>query len=205
MEAAPVMAAAAEKTAENQNIQKLVLTVVSDKTGYPTDMIDVEMELETDLGIDSIKRVEILSDINKELGEIFTAEDVASLSTKGSISGIVEYLESIAAAAPVNTAPAAAAAVETAAPAVVGGTASAVNVEKVVLEAISDKTGYPTDMIDVEMELETDLGIDSIKRVEIFSAVIETLGCNLSADEIGELSGLPDIQSITKYLAEKMG
>ena len=205
MEAAPVVAAAAEKTAENQNIQKLVLTVVSDKTGYPTDMIDVEMELETDLGIDSIKRVDILSDINKELGEIFTAEDVASLSTKGSISGIVEYLESIAAAAPVNTAPAAAAAVETAAPAVVGGTASAVNVEKVVLEAISDKTGYPTDMIDVEMELETDLGIDSIKRVEIFSAVIETLGCNLSADEIGELSGLPDIQSITKYLAEKMG
>ena len=40
---------------------------------------------------------------------------------------------------------------------------------------ISDKTGYPSDMIDVDMDLEADLGIDSIKRIEIAAAMFEAL------------------------------
>lgn len=193
---------ATEAKKNDRNISELVLSVVSDKTGYPTDMIDADMELETDLGIDSIKRVEILSEVNKKMGDIFTAEDVTNLSTKGTISGIVEYLESIASDAPVVVEQIVAAEV----PAVVSTekTGSASEVEKVVLESISDKTGYPTDMIDVEMELETDLGIDSIKRVEIFSAVFTTLQCSLTPDEVGELSSLGDIKSIVAYLAEKI-
>jgi hypothetical protein len=35
--------------------------IVAEKTGYPEDSIDATMDLESDLGIDSIKRVEILS------------------------------------------------------------------------------------------------------------------------------------------------
>lgn len=202
-QAAPVVTApvAVEASKNKKNIHELVMTVISDKTGYPTDMIETDMEMETDLGIDSIKRVEILSDINKELGDIFTAEDVTNLSTKGTIGEIEEYLESIADNAPVAEE---AAAVVTAASDNKGEAASTAAIEKIVLDAISDKTGYPTDMIDVGMELETDLGIDSIKRVEIFSAVIENLGCDLSPDEIGELSGLADIKGITEYLAAKI-
>lgn len=196
VEAAP--AAATKKN--DRNIFELVLNVVSDKTGYPTDMIDADMELETDLGIDSIKRVEILSDINKKMGDLFTAEDVTSLSTKGTIRGIVEYLESIGG----DMVTAASAAVDAEAPAEKAGGSSGAAIEKVVLECISDKTGYPTDMIDVGMELETDLGIDSIKRVEIFSAVFSALDCSLTPDEVGELSGLSDIQSIVAYLTEKI-
>ena len=178
----------------------LVLSVVSDKTGYPTDMIDTDMELETDLGIDSIKRVEILSEINKKMGEIFTADDVASLSTKGSIREIADYLASIGgASADVAEADVTEAPIEEK-----GNASSEAAIEKVVLESISDKTGYPTDMIDVTMELETDLGIDSIKRVEIFSAVFTTLNCTLSPDEVGEMSALSDIQSIVRYLATKI-
>ncbi len=179
--------------AVSEDMETLVLAVVSDKTGYPTDMIDGDMELESDLGIDSIKRVEILSDINKKLGNIFTADDVTGLSGKGSIGEIVEYLASITGSAPA-TAPQQ--------PAERGASGTAI--EKVVLECISDKTGYPTDMIDVTMELESDLGIDSIKRVEIFSAVFTELKCSLTADEVSELAAQTDIQSIVAYLAEKI-
>ncbi|MCV6967265.1 hypothetical protein H7J50_26185, partial [Mycobacterium intermedium] len=35
-----------------------MLAVVSEKTGYPVEMLDLSMALESDLGIDSIKRVE---------------------------------------------------------------------------------------------------------------------------------------------------
>ena len=73
-----------------------------------------------------------------------------------------------------------------------------------VLEVVSDKTGYPTDMIDGDMELESDLGIDSIKRVEIFAALFSALDCSLTPDEMGELSDLTDIQSVVAYLAKKI-
>ena len=47
---------------------------VADKTGYPADMLGMEMHLEADLGIDSIKRVEILS----TAGNLTRLQSVAS-------------------------------------------------------------------------------------------------------------------------------
>ncbi len=44
-----------------------------------------------------------------------------------------------------------------------------------LIELVSDRTGYPTDMIEIDMDLEADLGIDSIKRIEIFSALFEKM------------------------------
>ena len=41
--------------------------------------------------------------------------------------------------------------------------------------AVSEKTGYPPESLDPDMDLEADLGIDSIKRVEILSAIQEKL------------------------------
>ena len=46
---------------------------------------------------------------------------------------------------------------------------------RVLLEIVADKTGYPADMLELDMRLDTDLGIDSIKRVEIFSAIQDRL------------------------------
>ncbi len=45
----------------------------------------------------------------------------------------------------------------------------------VLLEVIAEKTGYPTEMLELDMALDADLGIDSIKRVEILSALQERL------------------------------
>ena len=118
---------------------------------------------------------------------------------------IVEYLESIAGDVTADAPAVQDVVVEVSEDSVENkSNASKGNIEKVVLESISDKTGYPTDMIDIEMELETDLGIDSIKRVEIFSAVFTTLDCSLTPDEIAEMSALSDIQSIVAYLSEKI-
>jgi acyl carrier protein len=51
------------------------------------------------------------------------------------------------------------------------------------------------------MELEADLGIDSIKRVEIFADVIRQLGINLTAEQTEELSGLSTVEAIQNYLS----
>jgi acyl transferase domain-containing protein/NADP-dependent 3-hydroxy acid dehydrogenase YdfG len=59
-------------------------------------------------------------------------------------------------------------------------------ISNMLVEIVSDKTGYPTDMIDSDMDLESDLGIDSIKRIEIFAALFERLWGKDSDDGIDE-------------------
>jgi acyl carrier protein len=39
-----------------------------------------------------------------------------------------------------------------------------------LLELVSERTGYPTEVLGLEQDMEADLGIDSIKRVEILGA-----------------------------------
>ena len=62
VETVPAEAAATASFAKAQrDLQAELLQIVSDRTGYPKDMLDLDLNIEADLGIDSIKRVEILS------------------------------------------------------------------------------------------------------------------------------------------------
>jgi polyketide-type polyunsaturated fatty acid synthase PfaA len=54
---------------------------------------------------------------------------------------------------------------------VAGESTPADTVSKTLFEVISELTGYPADMLNLDMDIESDLGIDSIKRVEILSAM----------------------------------
>jgi acyl transferase domain-containing protein len=51
-----------------------VLDVISQQTGYPTDMIDPTLDLEADLSIDSIKRTEIAGTLVTRLGAAATSD-----------------------------------------------------------------------------------------------------------------------------------
>ncbi|MGW4910945.1 SDR family NAD(P)-dependent oxidoreductase [Streptomyces sp. NPDC004270] len=61
--AAPAVAAAAET-----DVERVVLEIISERTGYPVDMIEPDLDLEADLSIDSIKRAEIAGELAKRLG-----------------------------------------------------------------------------------------------------------------------------------------
>lgn len=66
-----------------------MLTIVSEKTGYPEDVIELDMDIEADLGIDSIKRVEILGamlETHPELPSV-NPEDLSELQTLAQIVG----------------------------------------------------------------------------------------------------------------------
>ncbi|MGL6121715.1 MAG: SDR family NAD(P)-dependent oxidoreductase, partial [Shewanella sp.] len=70
-----------------EKVQQTMMTVVADKTGYPTDMLELGMDMEADLGIDSIKRVEILGTVQDELPGLpeLNPEDLAECRTLGEI------------------------------------------------------------------------------------------------------------------------
>jgi acyl carrier protein len=65
----------------------------------------------------------------------------------------------------------------------------------VLREVISEKTGYPEEMLELEMALDADLGIDSIKRVEILSALQERLpqAPPIKPEHLGTLHNLRQI------------
>jgi acyl transferase domain-containing protein/acyl carrier protein len=76
------------------DLQALMMAVVAEKTGYPADMLEADMDLEGDLGIDSIKRVEILAALQDKAPELPPVDTgtMASLHTPGAI---VEYLQNL--------------------------------------------------------------------------------------------------------------
>ena len=74
------------------DLNDLMLKIVAEKTGYPLEMLGLQMELEADLGIDSIKRVEILSTMRTRVPNLpeVKASELGALRT---LSEIVDYME----------------------------------------------------------------------------------------------------------------
>ena len=71
-----------------------------------------------------------------------------------------------------------------------------------LLEVVSEKTGYPAEMLELGMDLEADLGIDSIKRVEIFGALTKQYP-SMSGINPQELTELRTLGEIVDYVGKK--
>lgn len=79
-----------------------------------------------------------------------------------------------------------------------------------LLGAVSQRTGYPEEMLNLDAHLEADLGIDSIKRIEIFSALKESgaLKDLMEGDDeetvLEQLSALKTLREISAWY-ERLG
>ena len=49
-------------------------------------------------------------------------------------------------------------------------------VKERVLALVAEKTGYPMDMLDLDLDLEADLGVDTVKQAEVFATIREAYG-----------------------------
>ncbi|RUR88086.1 beta-ketoacyl synthase N-terminal-like domain-containing protein [Anabaena sp. FACHB-709] len=218
------------------DLDKNLLAIISDKTGYPVEMLELEMDMEADLGIDSIKRVEILGGLQEVYPDL-PKPNLEELAEKRTIGQIVDYLKantaisqsvgiaiqqaqqaaeipapvvtaSIAApepvVAPTPIAPEPVAIPATPEPEAVADTTDYADLAQTLLNITSDKTGYPVEMLELDMDMEADLGIDSIKRVEILGAMQETYP-NLPKPNIEELGDLRTIRQIVDYLQKLAG
>ena len=74
---------------------------------------------------------------------------------------------------------------------------------RAIIRIISEKTGYPEEMVDAEMNLESDLGIDSIKRIEVFSELNNQVPGGLDKDDVEAIAILHTIKEIGHYLKKK--
>lgn len=100
VEPAAVLPARPEKDPE-----ALLISLLAERTGYPRDMLDSAADLEADLGVDSIKRMEVLELWVTQLGLVkggATSKTVDQLLRQRSIAGLVSALVQLLADAPVG-------------------------------------------------------------------------------------------------------
>jgi NAD(P)-dependent dehydrogenase (short-subunit alcohol dehydrogenase family)/acyl carrier protein len=83
---------------QDLTIDQVLLEIISDRTGYPIDMLDLDLDLAADLSIDSIKRIEILGELSKRMG--FATQDtkqrdelVEELAAQKTIRNILDWLQ----------------------------------------------------------------------------------------------------------------
>lgn len=177
---APPLQEQSAPTVTAQELTPTLLEVVSSLTGYPVEMLNIDMDIETDLGIDSIKRVEILSTLEERLPGLseVVPDQMARFKTlrqmiaqlNATEEKLLEKSKPVVPPTPGPTKQSTA------------GNETPDDLQDLVLEIVSNLTGYPTDMLNLDQQLETDLGIDSIKRVEILSALEEQVPALPSID-----------------------
>ncbi|WP_016952040.1 type I polyketide synthase [Anabaena sp. PCC 7108] len=208
------------------HLQPTLLNIVSDKTGYPVEMLDLSMDIEADLGIDSIKRVEILGGL-LELYPDLPKPNPEELGQLRTLAQIVEYIQTQVRDLPnnqvevsettisppqtlieiphqipksnsenISTPPIDFVAKELA-------TNIPADLSNVLLNIVSDKTGYPAEMLDLSMDIEADLGIDSIKRVEILGSLLEIYP-DLPKPNPEELGQLRTLGQIVEYVQHQI-
>ena len=70
-----------------------------------------------------------------------------------------------------------------------------------VLALVAEKTGYPVDMLDLDLDLEADLGVDTVKQAEVFAAIREAY--NIPRDENRKLRDFPTLAHVIRFVYEK--
>jgi acyl transferase domain-containing protein/acyl carrier protein/NAD(P)-dependent dehydrogenase (short-subunit alcohol dehydrogenase family) len=230
----PVAAAAAVEMAKTESVttsmpamqadsvKQRVLALVSDKTGYPIDMLDLDLDLEADLGVDTVKQAEVFASIREAYGiarddqiklrdfptlahvigfvhqrrpdllvetsAVSVAEQPKAPSASGTKPEAVEAKEPAAMSAAAVQAPAASAVVSD-------------EVKERVLALVVEKTGYPQEMLDLDLDLEADLGVDTVKQAEMFAAIREIY--NIPRDENRKLRDYPTLAHVIRFVYER--
>jgi acyl transferase domain-containing protein/NAD(P)-dependent dehydrogenase (short-subunit alcohol dehydrogenase family) len=207
---------ASDHSTGNRLAETTLLDVVAAKTGYPAEMLQLDMELDTDLGIDSIKRVEIFALLQERLPDA-PAVKAEHLGTLRTLRQVVGFLGNGSAGhaengsrVHENTAAANGQERKPASSQIRPPEQTNINAEHaaaVFLEVVSQKTGYPSDMLHLDMELDTDLGIDSIKRVEIFALLQEKLpeAPTVKAEHLGTLRTIQQVIDLIAAPANRNG
>lgn len=77
-------------------MQERLLGIVEERTGYPRDLLDLDQNMEADLGIDSIKRVEIVGALLKSLPDAVKSglsDATEVLSGQRTLRNMIDWLD----------------------------------------------------------------------------------------------------------------
>lgn len=194
------------------SVKERILALVAEKTGYPEDMLDLDLDLEADLGVDTVKQAEVFAAIR----EIYDIPRDSNLKLRDfpTLAHVIRFVLDrrpdlvTDSPAPLTTAPTKQEAEILTIPPT-AQTASVIPmhpsevdaVRKSILSLMSEKTGYPEDMLDVDLDLEADLGVDTVKQAEMFAAIRERY--NIPRDPNAKLRDFPTLKHVIEFVYSK--
>ena len=211
-----------------EQLIRIVVDYVVEQTGYPPEIIELDWDIEADLGIDSIKKAQLFG----ELRELFDFESLTdfSLDKFKTLNQIVDLLEQVPSKRADNESPRQS---QTdlaehsrrtqengqnqskddgsqSVPPVQGANefadGRADEFTRVLIDFVVEQTGYPREIVELDAELEADLGIDSIKQAQLLGEMRELFGASLQppsqpkGTKAGQ--GFATLRSILNYLLE---
>ena len=76
-------------------------------------------------------------------------------------------------------------------------------VAEAVVGIVAEMTGYPPELLDLDLDLEADLGVDTVKQAEVFAAVRERFG--VERDDNLALRDFPTLAHVIGWIRDKTG
>jgi len=220
---APLVSVLTANLASSDSVKERILDLVVAKTGYPKDMLDLDLDLEADLGVDTVKQAEMFAAI-REIYNIPRDED-RKLRDYPTLAHVIRFVyekrpdlaappapasvpleTKIETALPAASSLASVVSVVESLPLEVTSSESATNcsagaIEERVLNIAADVTGYPKDMLDLDLDLEADLGIDTVKQAEMFAAI--RAAYNIPRDENLKLRDFPTLKHVIQFAQDR--
>ncbi len=223
--------------AETRQIEAFLVDFVVEQTGYPAEIVELDWDMEADLGIDSIKKAQLFGELREffdleshgaiRLDEFRTLRDIANLlaETPGKgewlqadtvnadipepmafkdelteeYQGVKQTDESAARAEvkPVKTQQQKS-----------SDFISDSQLTALLVDFVVEQTGYPPEIVELDADLEADLGIDSIKKAQLLGEIREMFDISWVTDNSDakprELRTLGDIKSaVTSLLTDR--
>jgi acyl carrier protein len=199
-----------------QETEQFLINFVVEQTGYPPEIVDLDADLEADLGIDSIKKAQLFGELREQF-EIaaapgsFTLDDFPTLRH---VMGVLANGHALTTTEPVTQ-------ISDRIPASVdswsredslseparnmeggarrpGQPMSEDELATFLVNFVVEQTGYPPEIVDLDADLEADLGIDSIKKAQLFGELREHF--SIAPREGLTLDDFPTLRQIVKFL-----
>lgn len=203
---APAPAPAAQDSPELEHIRERVLDIVSNITGYKRSLLDMDMELEADLGVDTVKQATILATLAESFG--MTDMENIHLSDYPTLRRLVGLLSGKfgagATAAGGTTDATTASPTDASAASAPASTADLDAVTVTVREIVADITGYRLALVEPSMELEADLGVDTVKQATILARLAKRFGISDEPNSF-RISEFPTVGHLAAFFAKAAG
>jgi len=213
--------------ADTAELESFLINFVVEQTGYPAEVVELDADLEADLGIDSIKKAQLFGELQEyfDIGEGASATNL-SLDDFPTLRHVVNFLSTASkssataetavaevavgsqgiqhVSATAEPAPSVAIPTSTApAPASKDASQDAAELESFLINFVVEQTGYPAEVVELDADLEADLGIDSIKKAQLFGELQEyfDIGDGASASNLS-LDDFPTLRHVLHFLAQ---
>lgn len=189
-----------------EEVKKCIRSFIQEKTGYPTEFLEDDLDFEADLGIDSVKQSEIFANIMKKFG----IEAQTSLKEYNTIAKATAFVMNCGSKSNSSTSKqtvlsepvAPEFSDELSAEPKQNCILNSKEIHNKIVSVISEKTGYPKEILEDDLELEADLGIDSVKQADIFAKISEDCGYSIGANE--NIKEYNTISKITSFIVNHL-